>query len=304
MSAYVAGIDGGQSSTEAAIGDERGRIVGRGSAGPADEVGAGADSSRLRDALAGALDAARRDARLPEATRYRAIVAGISGYAGRVRGITPALPAERLTLLHDAPIAHAGALDGEPGIVVIAGTGSFVYGCAPGVTWSAGGWGYLFGDEGSAFWLAREALAALMRWEDDGTPHADEEHAACDFFGLPSIREVARATYAGEIERAVLAGFAPVAMRFEPFRAIALRGAERLAALTGPAVEAGVPPTVACAGGMFRDKGFARRFERSVAEAIPAARVVAARYEPSIGALLMAYREAGLGPFAAISVAP
>jgi glucosamine kinase len=303
MSAYVAGIDGGQSTTVAAIGDERGRIVGRGSAGPADEVGAGPDSSRLRDALAGALDAARRDARLPEATRYHTIVAGISGYAGCVRGMAPALPTERLTLLHDAPIAHAGALYGEPGIVVIAGTGSFVYGRAPGVAWTAGGWGYLFGDEGSAFWLAREALATLMRWEDDGTPHVDEGHAACDFFGLPSIREVARATYAGEIERAALAGFAPVAMRFEPFRAIALRGADRLAALVGPAVEAGVPPTVACAGGMFRDEDFARRFERSVAAAIPTARVIAARYEPSIGALSMAYREAGLGPFAAISVA-
>ncbi len=302
MSAYVAGIDGGQSSTEAVIGDARGCVVGRGGAGPADELGAGTDSNRLRDALASALDAARRDARLPEATRYSAIVAGVSGYAGRVRGSAPVLPAERLTLLHDAPIAHAGALGGQPGIVVIAGTGSVVYGCAPGVTWSAGGWGYLFGDEGSAFWLARESLAALMRREDEGAPLGDAGRAACDFFGLPSLRDVARAAYAGEIGRAALAAFAPVAMRFQPFRAIALDGAERLAALVRRAVEAGVPPMVARTGGMFDDAEFARRFEQRVVEETPAVRIVAARYDPSVGALLMAYREAGIGPFAAITV--
>ncbi len=302
MSAYVAGIDGGQSSTEAVIGDEHGCIVGRGSAGPADELGVGPESNRLHDALAGALDAARRDAGLPETTRYRAIVAGVSGYAGSVRGNAPALPAAHLRLLHDAPIAHAGALAGEPGIVVIAGTGSFVYGSAPGVTWSAGGWGYLFGDEGSAFWVAREALSELMRRQDEGARADWEARAACEFFGLPSLREVARRVYAGEIGRPEIAAFAPVAMRLEPFAAIGLRGAERLAALVAAAAESGVPPAVACTGGMFDDEGFARRFAERVVEAIPNARVVPARYDPSAGALLIAYREAGLGPFDAITV--
>ena len=51
MSEYFAGIDGGQSSTVAIVGDERGKILGRATAGPADEVGASAGSTRLRDAL-------------------------------------------------------------------------------------------------------------------------------------------------------------------------------------------------------------------------------------------------------------
>jgi len=45
-----AGIDGGQSTTTAAIGDGT-RVLARGRGGPADEVGAGPDSTRLRDAL-------------------------------------------------------------------------------------------------------------------------------------------------------------------------------------------------------------------------------------------------------------
>ena len=302
MTGYVAGIDGGQTSTEAVIGDEHGRIVGRGVAGPADELGEGPESNRLRGALADALEAARRDAGLPEALHYRAIVAGVSGYDGRVRGKAPALPAGRLVLVHDAPIAHAGALGGDPGIVAIAGTGSAVYGWAPGGEWRGGGWGYLFGDEGSAFWLAREALSALMRREDEGAGADGAARAACEFFGLPSLRDVARAVYAGEIARAALAAFAPAAMRFQTFRTLALRGAERLATLVVTAVRAGVPPTVSCIGGMFDDEAFARRFRERVTEAIPRAAVVAARYDPSEGALLMAYREAGFEPFDALVV--
>lgn len=303
MNAYVAGIDGGQSSTEAVVGDERGCVVGRGSAGPADEVGVTSGSSRLRDALGGALDAARRDAGLPLETRFRAVVAGVSGYAGSVRGKMPALPADRFSMLHDAPVAHAGALGGDPGVVVIAGTGSAVYGWSPGAVWRSGGWGYLFGDEGSAFWLVRETLAALMRREDDGLPANDEARAACEFFGLPSLREIARGAYAGDISRASLASFAPVGLRFDAVRRLALEGAERLAALVRPAVEAGVPPLVACTGGMFDDPAFARHFTESIVASVPDANVIAARYDASVGALLMAYREAGMGPFAAITVA-
>ena len=53
-----AGIDAGQSGTVAVIGDESGRILGRGRAGAADEIGQDAQSTRLRDALRAAYDEA------------------------------------------------------------------------------------------------------------------------------------------------------------------------------------------------------------------------------------------------------
>ena len=62
--------------------------------------------------------------------------------------------------MHDTPIAHAGALEGRSGVVVIAGTGSVVYGRNDeGWSCTLGGWGFLFGDEGSAFAIARDSLA-------------------------------------------------------------------------------------------------------------------------------------------------
>ena len=63
-----AGIDGGQSSTVAVVADDAGRILGRGAAGAADEIGASKDSTRLRDALQGALAQAVDSARLPVET--------------------------------------------------------------------------------------------------------------------------------------------------------------------------------------------------------------------------------------------
>jgi N-acetylglucosamine kinase-like BadF-type ATPase len=217
MTRLFAGIDGGQSSTVAAIGDERGRILARGAAGPADELGQGSGSTRMHDALDDALRAALAHAKLPDETHFEAIVAGVSGYEGRVYGKVPQLRATRFVLMHDAPIAHAGALAGEAGIVVIAGTGSVVYATDGARGWTLGGWGYLFGDEGSAFWFAREKLAGLMKSQDWGmeSKSAEEVQKACDFFGLPSLRAVARAFYAGELSRERVAAFASVDLTSE-----------------------------------------------------------------------------------------
>ena len=77
MSRFVAGIDGGQSSTVALVADERGRVLARGTAGPADEAGLHAGATSLRDALQGALADAVRNAALPLETEFDAIVAGV-----------------------------------------------------------------------------------------------------------------------------------------------------------------------------------------------------------------------------------
>jgi glucosamine kinase len=293
---FFAGIDGGQSSTVAVIGDNAGKILGRGTAGPADEIGAGKDSTRLRDALADALEEARRNAGLPQASRFRAIVAGISGYDGRIYGREPELSSARVRLVHDTPIAHAGALGGRAGVVVIAGTGSVVYG-RDDAGWSCtlGGWGFLFGDEGSAFSIARDALAMLMRAHDEGDRSLEAEmRAACDFFGTTSLRRLAHAFYKGEVTRDRLAAFAPAALRFDAFRSAANRGADRLAVLTAAAITAGAPARVAFAGGVFADAGLRERVRAGILRRFPNAEIGDARYEPAYGALLLAYRELGM----------
>jgi N-acetylglucosamine kinase-like BadF-type ATPase len=290
-----AGIDGGQSSTVAVVGDERGRILGRGSAGPADEIGANHESTRLRDALHGALAAACADAGLTSGSLFEAIVAGVSGYDGRVYGRMPALPSQRAVLLHDTPIAHAGALAGRPGVIIIAGTGSVVFGRDDeGRSWTLGGWGFLFGDEGSAFSIVRRALSAMMRAQDDGDARlAAETQAVCNFFAMPSLRRLVHAFYKNEIARDRLAAFAAEVMRFDAFRSLADGGAERLAMLARGAVAAGAPARIAFVGGVFADERFRQTVREAILRGLPHAEIIEPRYEPVYGALLLAYRERG-----------
>src|SRR6266581_557596 len=74
----------------------------------------------------------------------------------RLRALAP-----RVDVLSDAEAAWLGALDGRPGVVVLAGTGSIVVGRDARGRWArAGGLGPLLGDEGSAFWIGREWLRA------------------------------------------------------------------------------------------------------------------------------------------------
>jgi N-acetylglucosamine kinase-like BadF-type ATPase len=204
--------------------------------------------------------------------------------------------------MHDAPIAHAGALGGEPGVVVIAGTGSVVYGCDErGGAQTLGGWGFLFGDEGSAFRIAAGALALMMRAEDDGDPALWEAaRAAGEFFEAGSLRQIARAFYAGTIARERLAAFAPAAMRFEPFRALAYCGADRLAALARRALAPMRSKNVALSGGLFADAGFYERVSGAILTAVPGAQIRRAKYDPAAGALLLAYRECEM-PIAELS---
>lgn len=73
-----------------------------------------------------------------------------------------------LAVRTDGAIALEGALDGAPGIALIAGTGSICLGKArDGHEERSGGWGHLIGDEGSGYALGRDALIAVTK-EMDG----------------------------------------------------------------------------------------------------------------------------------------
>lgn len=303
----VAGIDGGQSSTVAAIADENGRVIARGGAGPADEIGADARSTRLHDALRDAVRDALRNAGLAADTQFDAIVAGISGYEGTVFGVAPELPARRLRLMHDAPIAYAAALGEKAGVTVIAGTGSVAFARASdGRELLCGGWGFLFGDEGSAFWIARSAITRAI------------EHETCagverllSFFDVHSLRELVRGFYVGKVARDELASFAPLCIEAaktgrqctcleEPAKDAA-RMLARLAA--GAAIEPAEQVAVAFTGGLMRDEWFRDRVAAELPASMKSAGIARWEHieparEPVLGAVLLALREAGAGEVA------
>lgn len=274
-----AGIDGGQTATMAVIGDET-RVLARGAAGPADEIGATSDSTRLRDALEGALANALAAAHLPPQTTFDAIVAGVSGYEGRIYGQAPRMPAQNFLLLHDAPIAHAGAFRGGPGVVVIAGTGSVAYALAgDGRTRTSGGWGYLFGDEGSAFWIARTFIARA-------TENATLVRPLLEYFDVANLRVLVRAFYSGEISRERLASFAAIALTSEE---MAEAAASELARLAASAVLER-PCNIAFVGGLFGNANFTARVHSQTRALLPDCPIVQPSSDPAEGALILARR--------------
>jgi N-acetylglucosamine kinase-like BadF-type ATPase len=292
-----AGIDGGQSGTQAVIGDDSGHILGRGVSAPADEIAQSSGSTRLRDALQGALADAIVQAQLPRDTRFEAVVAGVSGYEGTIRGVVPSIPAQHFTIVHDAPIAHAGAFGGAPGVVVIAGTGSVAFGVARvGRSATTGGWGYLFGDEGSAFWIVRMAVSVAAT---HGTCRGAQQLQS--FFGEPTMREMVRAYYVGGITRERLASFARVCIE------AAHRGGQSCTCITQPVeaaafelarlavdgvVDGGEPISVAFVGGLRHEACFRSLVYAAMREVATADyRIVEPTHEPVIGALILSYKE-------------
>src|ERR1035441_351587 len=150
MKLYL-GVDGGQSGTTAVIGDDGGRILGTGHAGPCNHAAEGEGRAKLERAVTGSVGAACAQAGLDAAAvRFEAACFGMSGGPDDKREILAAtLRVERLVVTNDAVISLAGATTTGQGIVTIAGTGSIAFGRNPaGRTARAGGWGYIFGDEG------------------------------------------------------------------------------------------------------------------------------------------------------------
>jgi N-acetylglucosamine kinase-like BadF-type ATPase len=287
MTQYFAGIDAGQSGTVAVIGDETGRILGRGQGGAADEIGQEAQSTRLRDALRAAYDEAAIAAKLPADARCARIVAGISGFEGRVYGRAPELPCDELVLLHDAVIAQAGAFEGGPGVAVIAGTGSVAYGVnARGESVTVGGWGYLFGDEGSAFWFARRAIGDAIRDEDAGKSNVLGK-AALEYFSTPSLHALVRSFYAGEISRTKFASFGRTVIESGGFVAEGARALAELAAQTMAHIEMPAGP-VAFLGGVSKNPVMKDAIAKALREAAPEARLIDPLRDAAAGALLLA----------------
>jgi len=206
----VVGVDGGGTKTSAVILNARDEIIGEGTAGPSNPIRVGVmkAAAAVREAVDKACGAAR-----VRRTDLMALHAGLAGarrnsLRARLQEALSGIVSGEVTVVSDADIALYGATDGQPGVVVIAGTGSICCGInARGKRACAGGWGPLVGDEGGGSWIARRALSAIARaWDGRGpkTPLTDE---ACSYFHVTAPDDLATAIYAPTITNEWLAGF-------------------------------------------------------------------------------------------------
>src|ERR1035438_7632791 len=202
------GVDGGQSSTKAVIGDETRRILGSGVAWACHNAAAGGGRARLERGVRESLEAACGNAGLDaSAICFEAACFGMSGGPEDKPAIlAPILRTRRLIVTTDAVIALAGATSAGQGIAVIAGTGSIAFGRnAEGRVARAGGWGYAYGDEGGGFDLVRLALRAALRMEEGWGPPTSLRAALLAATGLLSSNEILHRFYGDAWPRARVA---------------------------------------------------------------------------------------------------
>jgi len=212
MNLYL-GVDGGQSGTTAVIGDESGRVLGTGEAGPCNHATAEEGRAKLERAVSRSVAEACAQAALdPAGVRFEAACFGMSGGPEDKEAILAAiLPADRLVVTTDAITALAGATANGQGIITIAGTGSIAFGRnAEGCTARAGGWGYIFGDEGGAFDIARQALRAILRMDEGWGPPTNLRSLLLDATGSRNANEALHRFYTPDWPRSRVATLAPL----------------------------------------------------------------------------------------------
>ena len=302
---YALGLDGGQTTTRAAVCDLTGRVLWQITASPWDHMVFPAGRSRCRAALREVFET------LPPVCRdaaCRAACLGLTSGRARmdlVRGwIRRHLPDAQIEIVPDVVTNLRGAdPTGRPGVVVIAGGGSNAWGRGPnGREAQAGGYGYLLNDEGSGYELGRQAIIAVLKASDGRRPLTALTGAVLEHFKVSEVSVVRNMVYTGVAGRPEVAKMTPAIARLacedDPTaREIIANGARGLADMAIAVLrrldfsDGPVYPT----GGVFRiGPLILEPFTAAIAEVFPHARVAMPRLSPLGGALVMALDRAGV----------
>jgi N-acetylglucosamine kinase-like BadF-type ATPase len=304
MSTFL-GVDGGGSKTQFVLIDEHGAILATHQEGPAYYLETGMDV--LRAMLARGIQATLAAAQVSAAELSYAFL-GIPAYgedSARLAELdaiaTPTLEAGRYRCGNDMVCGWAGALVAGEGINIVCGTGSIAYGEYAGRSARAGGWGELFSDEGSAYWVSCRALNLFARMSDGRLARGPLYEALRTHYALAADLELCARVYQhGQDGRSAIARLSPivasVALAGDPVaRGIFLDGARELAAIVDAtrarlAVPDGFRIAVSHSGGMFQQPQLLLEPMRRHLEQGGKYELVEPRLPPGAGAALHAAR--------------
>ncbi|MBN1589615.1 MAG: N-acetylglucosamine kinase, partial [Pirellulales bacterium] len=217
----VLGIDGGGTKTSAWLArrgtSEEPTVVGRGAAGATNPQTVGFDVAI--ENLNRAVDAAFDDAQHEQAT----VVAAVLALAGSDREENRRIfrrwaderhLAHRFRIVNDALPLLATASPECWGVALIAGTGSFCFAQdRDGQSTRVGGWGYLFGDEGSGYAVALAGLRAVAQAADGRGTDTKLVRAFLKRLNIDTPEGLILSVYPMAADRATIASLADVVTR-------------------------------------------------------------------------------------------
>lgn len=298
------GVDGGGTKTSYAVIDAGGGVRARHVGPSVSHLAQG--FARASDLLLDGIGATLRNAAITSTDLTYAFL-GLPSYGedSATTAQMDSMPAKLLDVAryrcgNDMLCSWAGALACADGISVIAGTGSIAYGEYAGRTARAGGWGEIIGDEGSAYWIAREGMNLFSRMSDGRATRGPLYELVRARVGIEVDLDLCAQVYGeGGSSRSAFAAFAPLvdeAARSGDAQAadILRRGADELLQCVRAVRQALQVPDelvlpVSNTGGVFQGGNLMLdAFRAAVTNARPPFVYQEPRYQPDIGAALYA----------------
>ena len=308
---YVLGIDGGGSKTECILMDDTHQVLGRGQAGAANYQSIGTEAALISIELA-----IRQAIKLSKPIKIDAICLGLAGVGrpkdieiakGLVKGlidnqslpITWNLQPSNIVVCNDALIALVGGIGHSVGIVAAVGTGSIILGQnQQEQTKRVGGWGYILGDEGSAYKIAVAGMQAALKSYDGREKSTSLIEAFQQHLSLENIEDLIEVIYGRGWGVKQIAALAPIvdlvaASGDEVANHIIDDAVRELVKATATVIEDIFSPDsvleIVTTGSVWRGKSqIQERFTSAIVNQFPQVRVIFPRYEPAYGAGLLA----------------
>ncbi|MDP5277530.1 BadF/BadG/BcrA/BcrD ATPase family protein [Sphingomonas sp. DG1-23] len=299
------GVDGGGTKTEFVCIDGEGRVTGRTVTGTTYHLEVGVEEAvrRLREGVETVCKALEI---VPAGIDYAFF--GLPAY-GEDSAVDPRLREAcgevlghgRFACGNDMICGWAGSLGCEDGINIVAGTGSIGYGERQGVGARAGGWGEVFGDEGSAHWIAIRGLTLFSRMSDGRAPKGPLYDRIVEAFSLRSDLELCERLMGGQgMPRGEIAALANLVSQAADegdagARAILTAAARELLELAVAlrsrlGFPDGMPAPISWSGGVLSQQRFVRETFLDLLAATQAFVTVEPRHAPGYGAALYARR--------------
>jgi N-acetylglucosamine kinase-like BadF-type ATPase len=299
---YILSLDGGGSKLNCLIADENGNLVGAGRGGPTNSFYCTEKSivESILSAISGALTAGKvdgKDITLVHAT----LIASGQQLVETIRGQLH--ENVEIKYLSEPVISLYGAIQEEYGGLVLSGTGSFASVITGNGTACVGGWGDVFGDEGSGYYIGHQALR-LCAYIDDGVlPHSLIIDRVMESYNLQSMRDMIAILQnaPSELRRTMIAAVCPIvgwcadrgdAAAVSIFKDAAFHLVRQLKTVMGKWGTYEIPISVS--GGAWKASPvFFSAFKEEMENEMPMAEVRAPLFEPVVGSILLGLKDFG-----------
>ena len=303
---HVIGIDAGGTKTLCQLADASGTVIAE-ARGPGANLQASGEL-QVEKVLHSLMEQAIGDRPIVPAV----ICLGIAGVdrpddAEIVRAIMKRIGYKaRVLVVNDALVALEAGAPGQPGVVIISGTGSICYGRnAHGEAARSGGWGYVLGDEGSGYWIGRAALRAVLREADKRGPETALTPMLLNHFAVERAQNIIHQVYHTNLKPAAIGALArsvqAAYLQGDQVAVGILRGAANELEASALSVVRrldlnGQPFACILSGGIFRAVPWLQEeLTRRIPVVARGASVMMLEREPASGAVALALQEAAGG---------